>query len=370
MVSPVSLNLALALMPSTTGFDFSVLAPGPAGGAKVFNGGSVKVALEQAAKNEDKQLAQIAKDPLVQREIARYAKVVKSAKSLDDVLNDPIARKVLMTARGLGAYVDSIALAKKAMKSDPSDPNSLAAKLQSTNVAWLEFAKEYNVAKNGLERLTPIMDGFAGKWRISLEREGETIEALLDIGKTPAGAWSAKIDGDIVPVTIDKGAITLNLLWEDKDERLHTTKLSGAISKDGLVLSGPQVDDGAPSANSWRAEPYYANAVKEVADFYIAEKRLDMLDQQMPGLGSAVLFKQIAAKLDTPIKILGSALGREVVMTALGLPKQVALQSLQAQEKAITQRMDPAKLKNPHFADQIVQRYLIQLNGGAGGLTV
>src|SRR5262245_21255162 len=103
-VSLSSLSLALAQMPASTGFDFSVLARG-AGSTPAFNGGSVKVALTNAEKNEAKQLAQVAKDPLVQKEIARYAKVVKSAKTLEEVLNDPVARKVLMTAHGLGAHV-------------------------------------------------------------------------------------------------------------------------------------------------------------------------------------------------------------------------------------------------------------------------
>jgi hypothetical protein len=364
-----SLSLALAQMPASTGFDFSILAKGSAA-TPVFNGGSVKVAITNAEKNEARQLAQVAKDPVVQKDIARYAKVVKSAKTIDDVLNDPVARRVLMTANGLGAYVDSVALAKKAMLSDPADPNSLAARLQATEGAWLQFAQDYDILKNGLDRLSPRMDGFAGKWRITLEREGEPVEALLELGKTVTGVWTAKIDGDIVPVTVEGGSITLNLLWEDADEHLHTTKLTGTLAGDGLSVSGPQVDDGQPSTSTWGAIPWYANSVKDVSDNYVAEKRLDMLDQQMPGLGTAILFKQIAGTLDTPVKILGSALGREVVTTALGLPKQLALQSLAAQQKAITQRMDPAKLKNEHFADQIAQRYLIMLNGGAGGITV
>src|SRR5690606_39462439 len=86
-------------------------------------------------------------------------------------------------------------------------------------------------------------------------------------------------------------------------------------------------------------------SINEVADNYVGEKRLDMLDEQLPGLGSAILFTRMAADLDTPIKILGSALGREAVTTALGLPKQIALQSLEAQEKAIRSRLDPAKLQ-------------------------
>jgi hypothetical protein len=268
MVSPINLNIALALMPSSTGFDFSVLVPGSGGGTQGFNGGSVKVALEQAAKNEDKQLAQIAKSPLTQKDLARYAKVVKAAKTLDDVLDDPVARRVFLKANGLGTQVDAVALAKKALASDPTKKDSLAHRLGSVNGAWLETAIKYNFPLFGLVEL-----------------------------KTAA-------------------------------------------------------------------------SIKEVSGNYVAELRLDQLDQQMPGLGSAVLFKRIAASLDTPIKILGSPLGREVVTTALGLPKQLALQSLQAQEKAIVQRIDVSKLKNPEYVDKLAQRYLIQLNGGAGGLTV
>jgi len=51
------------------------------------------------------------------------------------------------------------------------------------------------------------------------------------------------------------------------------------------------------------------------------------------------------------------------------LPKAIAVQSLEAQSKAVSQRLDLTKLKDPEFVDQLVQRYLLQLNGGAGGVT-
>jgi hypothetical protein len=364
-----SLQIALAQMPANTGgFDFSILTQAGAPGG-TMSGMPPKVAIEQAEKNEAKQLAQTAKDPQVKREVARYEKVVKSAKTIDDVLDDPIARKVLMTAAGLGAYVDQVGLAKKAMLSDPDDPNSLAAKLSATNSGWLQFARDYNIAKYGLDRLSPKRDGFAGRWRLDIEREGEPLEAVLEIGKTSAVAWQAKVNGVVVPATINGSGIMLTLFWEDSSEHIHTSYLTGTLGRDGTV-EGPQSDDGKASTNNWSADPYFAGSIKEVRENYIAEKRLDMLDQQMPGLGTALLFKKAAKNFDTPIKILGSPLGREVVTTALGLPKQLAVQSLNAQEKALTQRIDPAKLKDPEFADRIAQRYLIMLNGGIGGITV
>ena len=181
----------------------------------------------------------------------------------------PVARRVFLKAHGLGSQVDAVALAKKALASDPTDEESLAYRLGATNGAWLDAAMKYNFPLFGLTEL----------------------------------------------------------------------KTSTSRSRKCPTTMSPNCGSTCSTSSC-------------------------------PGLGSAILFKRIAAKLDTPIKILGSALGREVVTTALGLPRQLALQSLQAQEKAIVQRLDVKKLKNADFVDKLVQRYLIQLNGGTGGITV
>ena len=64
---------------------------------------------------------QIAKDPIVKKELERYAKVVKEAKTIDEVLDDPVARRVFLKANGLGDQADAVALAKKALTSDLDD---------------------------------------------------------------------------------------------------------------------------------------------------------------------------------------------------------------------------------------------------------
>lgn len=250
---------------SSGGFDFSTLYASSA--ANTVNVGSVATALEQADKNEASQKASIAKQADVKRDIDRYTKVVKEAKTLDDVLDDPVARKVFMTANGLKDQINNVGLAKRVLNSDGA-AGSPAAQLSAYNNAWVEAVK----------------------------------------------AWPTKT-------------------------------LGVEILKTG-------------------------DALKTISDDFVAEKRLDMLDQQMPGLGTAILFKSIAKSLDTPLKILGSALGREVVTTALQIPKQIAIQSVEAQSKVIMQRMDPKKLDSDIYVDRLVQRYLINLNGGAGGVSV
>ena len=86
---------------SSGGVDFSFITRGASGVSTMADPGSTKAALSNAAKNEARQLADVAKDPQVVKDLARYEKVLKNAGSIDDVLNDPVARKVLMTASGL-----------------------------------------------------------------------------------------------------------------------------------------------------------------------------------------------------------------------------------------------------------------------------
>ena len=103
MVLPLSaVSLLFGSSASSGGVDFSFLTKSSSSAASgTADIGSVKSALLNAEKNEAKQLAQVAKDPQVQRDLAHYAKVVKNAKTIDDVLNDPVARTVLLTASGL-----------------------------------------------------------------------------------------------------------------------------------------------------------------------------------------------------------------------------------------------------------------------------
>lgn len=342
-------------------------AGGGTSGVATASAGSIKAALVNAEKNEAKQLAQTARDPQVQKDLARYEKVVKSAKTIDDVLNDPVARKVLMTATGLRADIDNVALAKRGMLSDPADSKSVAARLASVKGAFIDFAKTYNLAKYGLDRLHPQINGAEGRWRIAFEREGAAIEAMLEVKKVRGGTYEATIDGIALPVTVEGDTIILNILWRDSTDELRTSMLTGVIGKNGL--SGDLVNDGETQTSAWSAAPYFASSLSDIRTNYIAEKRLDLLDQQMPGLGSAVLFKQMAPSFKDAVDVLGSGLGREVITTAFNIPKQIAIQSMEAQEKAINQRISFPKLQNAGYVDIIAQRYLLTLNGGLGGIT-
>ena len=83
------------------------------------------------------------------------------------------------------------------------------------------------------------------------------------------------------------------------------------------------------------------------------------LDTQTPGLSSAMQFQTQAASITSVDQILGDPVNRDVVLTALNIPLQIAYQPLAAQEQAVSSRLNVAQLQNPHFVQTLVQQYLL-----------
>lgn len=75
------------------------------------------------------------------------------------------------------------------------------------------------------------------------------------------------------------------------------------------------------------------------------------LENEQPGLGDAVLFKDRATAVDNNIyAVLGDPIIRRVVTGALGLPDTLAIQSVETQARAVAARLDIRKLENPKEA--------------------
>lgn len=83
------------------------------------------------------------------------------------------------------------------------------------------------------------------------------------------------------------------------------------------------------------------------------------LDAATPGLSDALTFREQAGKATSALAILGDPVLRRVVTTTLGLPLQIAFQSVEAQETAITSRLDISMLADAKFVAKFVDRYLI-----------
>jgi hypothetical protein len=99
----------------------------------------------------EQELAQLRRDPTVQRDLALLDKAVARAKTPEDLLRDPRALGVLLQGLGLGDQAQNAGLARAALLSDPSDPDSLAARLPDAR--WKTAAQRLGLAKSGLDGL-------------------------------------------------------------------------------------------------------------------------------------------------------------------------------------------------------------------------
>jgi hypothetical protein len=85
----------------------------------------------------------------------------------------------------------------------------------------------------------------------------------------------------------------------------------------------------------------------------------EQLEASQPGLGDALLFRESAAGAGSTFAVLGNTVLRRVVTTALGLPRELALQSVEAQARAVEARLKPEKLQDPREVQRLAERYLV-----------
>lgn len=96
-----------------------------------------------------------------------------------------------------------------------------------------------------------------------------------------------------------------------------------------------------------------------VASAYAEISWRKSLDAATPGLSDALTFRETATKVKSAIDILGDPVLRRVVTTTLGIPQEIAYQTLDAQEKAINSKVDVKQFKNKDFVESFAKRYLV-----------
>lgn len=96
---------------------------------------------------------------------------------------------------------------------------------------------------------------------------------------------------------------------------------------------------------------------------YLGTLRLQELGRTTPGLDRALQFQERASQATRAIDVLGDPVLREVALTVLGLPREIALQPLESQERIIARGLDIERLQEPEYVEGIARRYLIARNG-------
>ena len=78
-----------------------------------------------------------------------------------------------------------------------------------------------------------------------------------------------------------------------------------------------------------------------------------------PGMSDAIYFIDNARTVKNPYDILGNSAMRRVLLGALGLPDQIAIQPVETQARAITSRLKLTELQDPKKVRDIAERYLM-----------
>ena len=100
-------------------------------------------------------------------------------------------------------------------------------------------------------------------------------------------------------------------------------------------------------------------AIASIANAYATATWETSQDTVTPGLSNALAFKAQASTITSVDQILGNPTMRTVITTALGIPEQIAFQDINAQEQAISTRLDITKFKSPAFVETFIKQYLI-----------
>lgn len=105
-----------------------------------------------------------------------------------------------------------------------------------------------------------------------------------------------------------------------------------------------------------------------LTDAFLSYEYRRGLDEQGAGVSDALYFREKAGSVSDVYTILGDPVLRRVVTGALGLPQAIAVQSVEAQARAVTSRLNLDQLTRPGEVDKLVSRYLVSRAGSGVSL--
>ncbi len=210
-------------------------------------------------------------------------------------------------------------------------------------------------------------------------REAKTPEVARDIAAFQKGVTGAKTIGEALRnPDVLKVLLTANGLGDQVNYPALAQKALLSDPGDPASLANKL----ASTAPGWlataKAYDFAKNGLAALQDnsvqssltqAYAEIQWQQSLDKTTPGLSNALQFLRQAGSITSVDQILGDKVNRAVVLTALGIPQQVAFQPLATQEKAVSSRLDIGKLQNPKFVTGLTDQYLLAMRQQSAGST-
>jgi hypothetical protein len=212
-------------------------------------------------------------------------------------------------------------------------------------VAWKQLQKRGDAAQEKWSKQASVQQKIA--YAKDVVAKAKTVDDLLNNRKFMEFALSAfGLESEI-----DKKGLLKKVLLSDLTNidslanRMNDTRYQDIASRlqlKSLGVEGPR----APGVMDGLVARYIKNEFEKSQG------------NASPGLREALYFKENASKINSPWAILGDKVLREVVTTTLGIPKELAIQGVEAQATYLSKKVDIEKFKDKRFVETFIQRYL------------
>ncbi len=207
MSSSITSLLSAAMGSSSTSITTLMLEEATGGTVSGITENPV-TALSNAEQDETQEITATSQEPQVARAIQAFTTAVQNATTPQQLLSNPQALQVLLTANGLGDQTSYTALATQTLLSNINDPNSLVNKLSDTR--WQSVVQTYDFANKGLsiiqnpQVIQTIANGYAEvTWMNSLDATTPGLSDALAFRKEASSITSVdQILGDPVMRTV------------------------------------------------------------------------------------------------------------------------------------------------------------------------
>ena len=320
------------------------------------------------ARDIDKSLLQVAKQPTVQRESEYFAKNITKVTSIDEFLENDRLYQFAMKAHGLEDMIYAKAFMRKALEGGITDSDSFANKL--TDKRYSEFVNSFNfVARK--ERTTtyaPALQGVVDRYSIEAFKAGVPLDhpvlvaqnkAYLE-GITKIGSIDEFVKNDQL-FSYAMKAFGLGAHLQDKG--MIRDMLADGVSDPNSLANKQENKAFAQFVAAFNFAEHgsktttYRTAIEGTIDKFTRQKLEENAGEQNEGVRLALYFERKAPTIQNAFQILADPALAKVAFTALGLPSSFASANIDKQAAFLESKIDFADLQDAAGLDKFMKRF-------------
>lgn len=320
------------------------------------------------ARDLDRALTRVEKQPTVQRDTAYFEKTIGTVKSIDDFLENDRLYRYAMKAFGLEDMTYAKAFIKKALEGGVSDVNSFANKLSDKRYADFVSAFNFAALKERTTAYSAAQAGVTDRYTVAAFKAGVSLDNPTLVKQTKdylaAVAKVTSVDEFLADDTAYQYAVKAFELGEaGADKAFVRDILEGGVDDPDSLANRQENTNFAKfaaafdfagkgeGATTWRA------AVEGTVEKFARQKLEEDAGGQNEGVRLALNFERKAKDISSWYDVLADTALAAVVRTSLGLPDSFASADLDRQVAFFKGKLDIADFKDADKLGDFLKRF-------------